>query len=191
MRKVKFVSVFVLLALLLSAVPGVVMADEPPPDEPLPGTVLADEPLPGPPVGYRVDEPSPGAVVHREAVQPLGGRIRSLGSGGRPMPTYRSGWTDGWYDWFYPYFWHVGSHTSDSDLYEDSIRVDGLSKLQGSSGWRTSCADPTHGIKPGTTAHCNTRFEAYFAYKFYVESHHAFHKAGYPDTYFETGKNVP
>jgi hypothetical protein len=34
MRKIKFVSVFVLLALLLSAWPGAVMADEPPPGNP-------------------------------------------------------------------------------------------------------------------------------------------------------------
>lgn len=32
MRKLKFVSVFVLLALLLSAASGAVMADDPPPD---------------------------------------------------------------------------------------------------------------------------------------------------------------
>ena len=34
MRRFKFVSVFVLLALLLSAGPGAVTADEPPPDTP-------------------------------------------------------------------------------------------------------------------------------------------------------------
>jgi hypothetical protein len=185
MRKVKFVSVFVLLALLLSAVPGVVLADEPPPDEPLPGAVLADEPVLGPPVGYRVDEPSPGAVVHREAVQPLGGRIQSLGDGVRPMTTYRSGWTNAWHEWHWPLNWgHVGSHNSDSDLVEDEIWVDGFMKIK--SYWDDSCKRHTS----GTSAHCRTELTYHLVYNFYVESHHTFHKAGYPDTYFETGKSI-
>jgi len=185
MRKVKFVSMFVLLALLLSAVPGVVLADEPPPDEPLPGAVLADEPVLGPPEGYPADEPWPGAVVHQEAVQPLDGRAQSSSAGMRPMATYRSGWTDGWYDWIYPItIRHIGSHNSGSDLVEDQINVDGFMKI--THYWDDSCSRHIS----GTAAHCRTEVTANFYYHFYVESHHSFHKAGYPYTYFETGKSI-
>lgn len=198
MRKIKFLSVFVLLAMLFSATTGTVLADDPapngpPPDiverqaiEPIPGAELADEPVLGPPPGYRADEPSTGAVVHRVEVRPLDGQVQSLNSEMRPMATYRSGWTDGWHDWIYPItIRHVGSHNSDSDLDEDQIGVDGFMRIGGPS-WDDSCDRHIS----GTSAHCRTEVTANFFYSFYVESHHSFHTAGYPDTYFETGKSI-
>ena len=183
MRKFTVVSVFALLALLsLSVWPGVALAQEPPPDEPSPD--YGDLPL-GPPPGYRIDEPSPGAVVHREVIHPLG---VPLDSGMNLMTLYRSGWTDGWFNWFWPSWWdHVGSHTSDSDLQEDQIWVDGFQKRPAMSGWWATCSDHRSGE---TTAHCNSVKRMHIPYTFYAESHHTFKKAGYADSYFETGKTI-
>jgi len=186
MRKWKVVSISVLLTLLMNVIPGVALADDPSPDKVLPGTVLADEPVIGPATGYSIDEPGPNAVVHKEAVQPLDDNtLQSLSPGNSIAAIYRSGWTDGWHDWIYPLtIRHVGSHNSDSDLNEDQIKVDGFMRM--TSSWSDSCKRHTS----GTSAHCRTEVTANLFYSFYVESHHSFHKSGYPDTYFETGKNV-
>lgn len=174
MRGIRLLLVLVVLALVLG--PGTVLADDPPL-----GAVPADEPAMGPPPGYRIDEPSPGAVVHRVPVRPESASVEYL-----ILDQYRSGWTDGWWSWHYPLdFDHVGSHTSDSDLVEEQIYVDGFLRV-GDGGWDDSCEHHT----TGTTAHCNTCVTYHLEYSFYAESHHFFHKTGYQDDYFETGKNV-
>jgi hypothetical protein len=178
MRKRKFLFVFVLVAVLLNAGPGVVLADDPPP-----GAVerRPDDLLPGPPVDVRPGEPPPGAVVRRVQARPLGGDVQSLGGGMRT--SYRSGWTGCWYEYHWPAdIIHVGSHTSASDLVEDEIKVDGFMKIK--TYWDDSCRHPTS----GKMAHCNTRKVYHIPYTFYAESHHFFHKAGYQDDYFETSK---
>lgn len=164
----------VLLGLLLTAGTPMVLADEPEP-----GAAPSDERGLGAPEGYPSDDPWPGAVVHQEAVRPLD---RAMA----PLAVYRSGWTDGWYDWHWPLFSLVGSHDSDSDLVEDQIFVDGFMDVKIVGKWSDSCFHHT----TGTHAHCNTLKKYYLKYSFYVESHHFFHKEGYGDQYFETGKVV-
>jgi hypothetical protein len=181
MRKARLLSTLVLVMLAIPLAPGMVLADSP-----LPGAIpVLDEPATGPPPGYRVDEPSPGAVVKRVPVQPDGVSPDNL-----PGQQYRAGWTDGWWAWKpLVSYDHVGSHTSKSDLLEDQIVVRGYMRVGGGSSWDDSCSCDN---RPSTTCHCTTlKNYPLFQYPFYVESHHFFRKQGYADNYFETGKNVP
>lgn len=181
----KLLAMIILPILVLSLWSNRALAGEPPPEGPV-ETPSGGPPL-GPPPGYRIDEPSPGAVVHRVRIRPLDTDAQ-VARDILPMSIYRSGWTDGWFEWFYPHFWdHVGSHTSDSDLTEDQIWVDGFQRRVGMNGWWATCEDHKQGY---STAHCNSVKRLQIFYTFYAESHHTFRTAGYQDDYFETGKTI-
>ena len=97
---------------------------------------------------------------------------------------YRSGYTDAYGIWWPGSGWdHIGSHTSDSDLFEDQIWADGYLKQTGVSGWNDSCSNRTN----GTRAWCQTKFFALFNYSIYAETKHHFHTSGYVDSNFTTG----
>jgi hypothetical protein len=126
--------------------------------------------------GYKVFGPN---AVRRVPIRPSveGGETTA------PLTLYRSGYTDVWYTWggpFQPYVYN-GSHTSDSDLWEEQIWVDGYLKRRNQIGWMNNCRDHT----AGSRAQCNTSFE-WSAVCAYGESQHFFHTTGYADDHFTT-----
>lgn len=176
MHRARLLSMLTLMILVMTLGPATVVADSPPPGAVTPDAAVTDRPP-----GYRVDGPSPGPVVRRVPARPEGAALDS-----QLDTLYRSGWTDGWWEFHFPVDWeHVGSHTSDSDLVEDLIVVDGFMEVV--SEWDASCHQQT----TGRTVNCQTsKTYVLKQYRFYVESHHFYHKEGYQDDYFETGHNV-
>lgn len=129
--------------------------------------------------GYKVFEP--------RAIQRV--PIRSLREAGPPssfssiLTLYRSGYTDAWIHWEPPGFGHYGSHTSDSDLFEQQILVDGFLRPLSDSAWWSRCQD----YRSGHRATCITYFwYPGFCRNIYAESFHHFHTDGYQDNDFKT-----
>jgi hypothetical protein len=178
MRKKIYVSLLIALTILI-ILSDQVCADGPPLPEGVQVLPELGPAVPGqtPGVnGYKVFGPN---AVRQVKVQPLAEGMKSVA----PLTLYRSGYTDVWYYWkgpFQPYVYN-GSHTSDSDLQEQQIWVDGFLKRRGQTGWMDDCDDHTSGSR----AHCNTSFE-WSAVCAYGESIHFFHTDGYVDDQFET-----
>ena len=80
----------------------------------------------------------------------------------------------------------MGSHTSDSELYEDEIWVDGAIKKSG-QGWYDSDEDHTVGM----FAYCNTQMpDPIWLQTFIAHSWHHFHTSGYVDWNPETEDSI-
>jgi len=124
--------------------------------------------------GYKIF--GPGAI-RKIPVRPVSSPID-------PQALYRSGYTDAWIHWEPPGFGHYGSHTSDSDLFEQEIWVDGYLRPLSSTGWWATCSD--HRV--GQRATCLTYFwYPVFCRNIYAESLHHFHTDGFEDDNFKTG----
>ncbi|MEA3309742.1 MAG: hypothetical protein U9Q70_09565 [Chloroflexota bacterium] len=114
MRKGKFISLFVLLALLVSVVPGAVLGQEPDGDEQAPLCIDMPE--------AQISGEKPGSAC-RVPIVPLNKFAdSSVGSIGA-LAVYRSGWT---YKW---------TSESDSDLLEDRIKVEGYLYWEVGGSW--------------------------------------------------------
>jgi hypothetical protein len=183
MRKVRLVLLFILVTLLLSVGPDAAMGQPPSDGPPLPeGVQVLPELGPAAPGqtpgvnGYKVFGPN---AVRKVRVQPLAEGMKSI----TPLTLYRSGYTDAWYFWLGPFagYAYFGSHTSDSDLWEQQIWVDGFLKRKEQRGWMNTCSTHTSGWR----AHCNTSFQ-WESTCAYGESYHFFHTPGYQDDRFIT-----
>jgi hypothetical protein len=187
----------IVLAVLLSASAGkwteiVYAQTEPPSAEATPqsesNTTTVLDPQLGPSFpgmvpgagGYKVFEPG---AIRRMPIRALrASEAASLSID--PMALYRSGYTDAWIHWEPAGFGHYGSHTSDSDLFEQQIWVDGfLRPLSQPSSWWSQCQDH----RSGHRATCTTYFwYPVFCRNIYAESFHHFHTDGYADDDFKT-----
>jgi len=184
--KLKPLLLVVISMILIALLPTAVLADGSERDASRPPEYPADLPwpLPGPPDGFPLDEPWPGADVATASAHPLAPGTGAADLADEEDP-WRRGWTDGWYDWYFPAdFHHIGSHTSNSDLVEDVIRISGFMRVE--AEWDSSCVEESG----GKTIHCQTHRMYYLPYDFWVESDHFFQKAGWIDTFLETGKLV-
>jgi hypothetical protein len=85
------------------------------------------------------------------------------------LSVYRSGWTNKW------------TSESDSDLWEDSIRVSAYLYLNGPAGWQfeDSCTDSTSGHHAACRTYGGGDENKQNGY-------HYFHKSGYEDQSFQT-----
>ena len=128
--------------------------------------------------GYKVYHT--GAIESRLA-QPLNtnGHVTTLSS------LYRAGYTDIWETGGSSSQTVHGSHNSESDLYEDTIDIDGRVKENG-QGWSDYCGSPSSGTFNG----CNTSMSdpnPHWDYNdFTAASDHYFHTSGYNDEQFNT-----
>lgn len=129
--------------------------------------------------GYKVF--GPGALK-RAVVQP---EKAPLSASNRLSPlsatdiTWRGASTDAWRYWNGPfqYYDDYGSHTSDSDGFEDEIFADGYLRNTGyTTGWRASCSDR----HSGSRAWCQSHWISWYMC-LYAETKHHFHTNGYVD----------
>jgi len=161
MSRIKFVSVFVLLALLLSVVPDVALAQEPnEPDGDEQAPVCIDMPE------AQISGEKPGSAC-RVPIVPSGKfadpNVESIG----PLAVYRSGWT---YQW---------ASESDSDLLEDRIKVEGYLYWEVGGSWHydDQCTDDNYWSHH---AACRTYGQGHLRQRGY----HYFRKSGYYDQSF-------
>jgi hypothetical protein len=128
--------------------------------------------------GYKVFGPNAIATQAIQSEKESGGDIGTLGTG-----LYRHALTDIWEAGGETV---MGSHTSDSDLYEDEIWVDGAIKIDG-QGWYDSDEDHTTGM----FAHCTTQMpDPIWLQTFIAHSWHHFHTDGYVDWNPETEDSI-
>ena len=128
--------------------------------------------------GYKVFDPGAIGIV---SITPSGE------SGDMTIMTvYRSGWTNAWLDFGTWQWHHFGSHTSDSDLWEDEIWVDGFLKVTTDPGWRDACDNH----RAGDNSYCGTNFDHILPRTIYAKSDHHFHTDGYVDNNFSTADSA-
>lgn len=128
--------------------------------------------------GYKVF--NPGAIVQVQRIPASESGLSITEQGNVMSSSGGTGSTDVWYDHFHccPGDYHMmGSHLSESTLWEDDIWADGYIKVVG-QGWRDQCSDHTS----GTRAHCNTGYH-YGCEDSYGETDHYWHKEGYQDNW--------
>jgi hypothetical protein len=157
MEKIKYVSLFVILALLLSLMPSAAMADGPEdrgrlsvcssmPEAQIPGT-------------------TPGSACRVPVV--------AVGKGPQPLRSlYRSGWTN------------RNTSESDSDLTENRIKVEAWLYYWFSSQWNheDDCVDQNYW---SSHAACSTTGSVVWD-DWRQDGYHYFHKTGYVDDNFQT-----
>lgn len=133
--------------------------------------------------GYKVFNPGAITIVPVKSVE----KDRELTISGTGL--YREGRTDT-YLIMRDKMYAEATHNSESDLFEEDIRVEGAIKQDG-FGWADNCVDPESGIRSGHLAHCQTSMPYPQFLKTYIgHSWHHFHTTGYVDDDFQSEDRV-
>lgn len=172
MRYFKLFALLALLALAVSFGPDVARAEGPDGDSGANTNLGSTDPglIPGV-NGYKVFGPD---AIKQVPAQRLGL------AGASPMTETRTGATDEYGCGSTA----CGSHTSESELFESQIHVDGAAKWSWASGWLDSCPNHT----TGHLAQCSTQLQEDFCRVWTAMGHswHYFHTSGYLDSDFQT-----
>jgi len=193
MQKNIIIVMLVLIALIFCSGPRDVLAHTgsyeptPTPDTPQVNTttvfrpdLFAIDPMLEPGVdGYKIYQPGAIASV---TIKPESILASSLSYDTRTL--YRLGATDAFKCNCTGGVWKsgCGDHDSSSDLFEDTIWVDGCIRKYGSSSWSDCDDDHTSGY----IAHADTCMSGGLFYSFEARSWHYFHTDGYIDNSFST-----
>jgi hypothetical protein len=98
---------------------------------------------------------------------------------------YRAGYTDIWEEGIGEDQTVRGSHNSQSDLYEETIDIDGRIKKNG-QGWSNYCGAPSSGTFHGCATSMADPRPHFDWDDFTAKSDHYFHTSGYNDDNFST-----